>query len=545
MTAFWGMDTGQVRGHGRRVRAAALELAALREHLGAVVAVTGWAGPDAEAFRDRWSDSAAPGMAAVRGRLSGLAEALMVAADAQDAASEPDLAPPVGSPLRPDEPNPGVEGPGVAAGGRPGLPDRLEAPAQETMPHLAGLVSDGIGWGFGSAMDAATWTAAALGLDTDGLARFRADAVHLGGLIGDWTTGERVPTLAELGASALLAGGNGLLAPVELFTDTGILDPRTAVVVHAVTAVPDPSTPQDLAHLILAHDEARREMFGRTGEEQFDGRSSGQIRIQTVQTPGGEQRYIVHAPPTGGEGILNPDAWGAQGNSAGWDSDLRSMAGQVSAAMADIRAAMSAPGPDGAPLVPAGAEVLLVGHSQGGLTAAQLAADPSFNSTGGAAGSYDVTHSFSIGSPVETVVPAQGSTQVVNVAHVPVWERSPLWPGVLDRPSHIADPVPRLDLDGFRVDGSRVSAPNVREAWLEAPAQTYGERSQLHNAHDSVLLTDRGVDPTGGYYGSLRQHTDSDPVLSALQRDLAGRYLGADIVVVSDRIVEVGRVDLR
>src|SRR5690606_36425664 len=140
-----------------------------------------------------------------------------------------------------------------------------------------------------------------------------------------------------------------------------------------------------------AHDEARREMFDRTGTERFDGHRSGQIRIQTVQTPGGGQRFIVHAPPTGGAGILSPAAWGAQGNSAGWDSDLRSMAGQASAAMADVRAAMSAPGPDGAPLVPAGAEVLLVGHSQGGLTAAQLVADPTFNSTSGAAGSYDVT----------------------------------------------------------------------------------------------------------------------------------------------------------
>lgn len=547
MTDFWGMDPGQVRGQGRRIRAAARELTDLRERLGAAVTTSTWTGPDAEAFRGRWSGSAAPGMTAVCGRLTGLADALTAAAAEQDWASGADLSPShrVGAPPPADGLQSGAVDRDSPARSRPGVPDRLEAPAQEAMSPLAGLVSDGIGWGFGSTMDAVTAAAAALGLDTDGLARFRADAAHVGGLIGGWATGERVPTIAELGASALLAGGNGLIAPVELFTDTGILDPRTEVTVHAVTAVHDPSTPQDLADLILANDEARREMFGRAGQEQFDGRSSGQIRIQTVLAPGGGQRFIVHAPPTGGEGILSADAWGAQGNSAGWDSDLRSMAGQVSAAMADVRAAMSAPGPDGAPLVPAGAQVLLVGHSQGGLTAAQLAADASFNSTSGADGSYDVTHSFSIGSPVGTVVPAQGSTQVVNVAHQPVWERSPLWPGVLARPSHIADPVPRLDLDGYRVDGSRVSAPNVREAWLAAPAQTYGERSQLENAHDSVLLTDRGVDPTGGYYGSVRQRTDGDPVLATLQRDLAGRYLGPDVVVVSDRIVEVGRLDLR
>ncbi len=533
VTGFRGMETEQVRGQGRRVRAAARQLELLREHLGTVVAATGWAGPDAEAFRGRWADSAAPGMTAVCGQLTGLAGALLAEAGRQDLASGPDPLLPVAE----GRPRPAPDGPGI--------PDRLEGAGQAALSPLGALVADRIGWGVDPAMELIAGSAAGLGLDTDGLVRFRGDAAHLGGLIGDWASGERVPTLAELGASALLVGGTGLIAPVELFTDTGFLDPRTAVTVHAVTAVSDPSTPQDLADLIRAHDEARREMFDRTGTERFDGHRSGQIRIQTVQTPGGGQRFIVHAPPTGGAGILSPAAWGAQGNSAGWDSDLRSMAGQASAAMADVRAAMSAPGPDGAPLVPAGAEVLLVGHSQGGLTAAQLVADPTFNSTSGAAGSYDVTHSFSIGSPVQTVVPAQGSTQVVNVAHDPVWERSSLWPEVLAHPSHIADPVPRLDLGGYRVDGSRVSAPNVREAWLPAPVQTYGESSQLHNAHDSVLLTARGADPTGGYYGSVRRHTGSDPVLSALQRDLEGRYLGAGVAVVSDRIVEVGREDLR
>src|SRR5690625_6935367 len=89
---------------------------------------------------------------------------------------------------------------------------------------------------------------------------------------------------------------------------------------------------------------------------------------------------------------------------------------------------------------------MFVGHSQGGLTAAQLAADPSFNNTSGTPGSYNVTHSFSIGSPIETVIPAQGSTRVVNVAHNPVWDATAHVPGLPSpgrAPVHIADPVPR------------------------------------------------------------------------------------------------------
>lgn len=215
--------------------------------------------------------------------------------------------------------------------------------------------------------------------------------------------------------------------------------------------------------------------------------------------------------------------------------------------MADVRAAMSAPGPDGRPLVPPGADVMFVGHSQGGLTAAQLAADPSFNNTSGTPGSYNVTHSFSVGSPIETVIPAQGSTRVVNVAHNPVWDATAHVPGLPSpgrAPVHIADPVPRLDLDGHRVDGSRVSAPNVREAWLDAPQQTHAQRSQLHNAHDSVLHTSQGADPTGGYHGSVSQNPDH-PILAELQSDLEGRYLGAGVAVTSDQVVDVGREDLR
>ena len=105
--------------------------------------------------------------------------------------------------------------------------------------------------------------------------------------------------------------------------------------------------------------------------------------------------------------------------------------------------------------------------------------------------------------------------------------------------------MPRLDLDGYRVDGSRVSAPNVQEAWLDAPQQTHGEHPQIGNAHNSVLHTSQGIDPTGGYYGSVRQSTGTDPVLSGLQHDLEGQYVGEGVTIVSDQVVEVGREDMR
>ena len=538
MTGFWGMDTQQARAHGGRLGSVSGDVAQLRARLDSVVGSTEWVGPDAEDFRRRWDELATTRITALCEELATLSGGLAAEADQQEAASGAGSADSGGSAPGHD----GRDGSGYLDRDNPWIPNWLENPVEGAMSDLAGLASDGIGWGFDRGMDGLTWAADRLGLDTDGLDQARGDIGHLGGHLEDWATGERVPTIAELGASALLATGSTATAPIELFTDTGFLDSRTDVTVHDVHEVQNPSTPQDLADLIFANDEARREMFGRTRPEAHDGESAGQIRIQTVRSPGGGEAYIVHAPPTGGEDIWNADSWGAQGNSAGWDSNLRSMAGQESAAMADVRAAMEAAG------VPPGADVMFVGHSQGGLTSAQLAADPSFNNISGAPGTYNVTHSFSVGAPVETVVPARGSTQVVNVAHNPVWEQTPQVPGLPTaghHPVHIADPVPRLDLDGYRVDGSRVSAPNVQEAWLDAPPQTYGDQSQIQNAHNSVLHTSQGVDPTGGYYGSVRQNTASDPVLSELQHDLEGQYLGDGATVVSDQVVDVGREDMR
>lgn len=559
MIGFWGMDTAQAVDHGDRLDGASGDLTSLDERLGSAVSTARWTGPDAEEFRRRWNDLSSSSLRTLREELSALSRALADEAAEQEAASAPGNGrhrtssadgtdAPGGDGRHDDGRGRGGAGRGEGDGSgyldrnAPWVPDWLERPAEDAASDLAGMVSDGIGWGFETGMNGLTWAADGLGLDTDGLEQSRGDLGHLGGLLEDWATGERVPTIAELGASALLAGGSAAISPIELFTDTGFLDPRTDVSVHDVHEVQDPSTPQDLADLLFANDEARTEMADRTGPEAYDGKESGQIRVQTVQAADGSQGFIVHAPPTGGEAITDPDSWGAQGNSAGWDSNLRSMAGQESAAMADIEAAMEAAG------VPPGADVMFVGHSQGGLTAAQLAADPSFNNSSGESGTYNITHSLSVGSPVETVVPAQGSTQTVNVAHNPVWEPTPQVPGLPSPgygPVHIADPVPRLDLDGYRMDGSRVSAPNVQEAWLDAPPQTFEEESQIQNAHNSVLHTSQGVDPTGGYYGSVRQSTDSDPVLSTLQQDLEGRYVGEGVTVVSDQVVEVGREDMR
>ena len=531
--AMLGMDTDRCRLQADSLEAAADQLAGLRERVDDAVGAATWHGPDADAFRLRCSLLSQGRLREAGELLDLLARRLRVEAVAQERASAAD-------------------GHGVASSGRAlapaGAGGRLlagpsaSAPLRlRRAPATPALVSDALGAGVALGTAELTGVVVGLGGDPDGIDRVQDELGHLGGMFEDWAAGGDAPTLARLGASTLLLSGAIALAPVETVTDTGLLDPRTDVTVHAVVEVPSSTAPRGLADLVAANDEARRPLAGVPGDADRDGAAAGRVRIQTVRGRDGGEAYIVHAPPTGGAPIWDPDSWGPQGNSAGWDSNLRTMAGQESAAMADIRTAMAAAG------VPDGARVMVVGHSQGGLTAAHLAADPGVNRADGAPGSYDISHSFSVGSPVGTVVPAQASTSTVNVSHSSALEPSLLLrhPATWPAPLRIADPVPLLDLAGYRIDGSRVSSPAVREVVLEAPAPALGGASPLENAHESVLRTEQGVDPTGGYHGSLQAGSGTDPVLAALQEDLEGTYVGDGVTVVEDVVVVVGRKDLR
>ena len=92
---------------------------------------------------------------------------------------------------------------------------------------------------------------------------------------------------------------------------------------------------------------------------------------------------------------------------------------------------------------------------------------------------------------------------------------------------------------------AKLALRRYKSVVLEAPAPALGGASPLENAHESVLRTEQGVDPTGGYHGSLQAGSGTDPVLAALQEDLEGTYVGDGVTVVEDVVVVVGRKDLR
>lgn len=532
MSDFQGMDTDGARGHAARLTAGARGFRTLGSDLDRSIAAVSWSGPDAEEFHARWSEFQTGRLQLTVDHIEELSARLLAEADEQDVVSEQDgteTGPahnPSTLPAGPPASGPG----GYLSSDIPWLPDVIENPLESFFSDSAQNISDLVGRGFDLGMDTLIGAGDHLGIRMDGFEQFRRDAEHWGDSWTDILTGERVPTFAELAAGGILTVGSAGNAVYEAVTgeDSAFLDDRPGGIVHSVETSTDPSqSPQTLQDLVLDNNSLRMDNPDQGPLE------AGQIGIQQVQSSeGGEPVYIVQVPPTEGAGIGEvPDAYGGQGNSRDWGSNLRLVAGQHPAAMDDVEAAMSATGPDGNPLVPPGANVMFVGHSQGGIVATHLAADPSFNNTSGDPGSYNVTHSFSVGSPVQTVLPAQGSTEVVNVTHGPLTVQGGQASG---------DPIADLDLQGARPAGGPLQAPNVHEVVLPGISAPVG-MPWLEANHDSV---GQGNDPSGGYAGTVAQNAATDPTLAALQADTTGVYLGQGTVVTESSVVTVGREDL-
>ncbi|MGP5624270.1 WXG100 family type VII secretion target [Brachybacterium alimentarium] len=519
MTGFRGMDTDAARAHGERLRSASGEVEDLRGLLDVTVHGAQWAGPDADAFRALWSELAAASLASLCEDLLAAGERVLGEADEQDIVSEQDgseVGPAGGPSTIPDAP---VEdsASGYLRDDLPWAPNWWEQPLEHTFSDVARAASDRVGRGLDDGIDRLESGLAHLGVRTDGIAQFQRDADHFGAILQDWATGDRVPTYAELGAAAAVTAGSAGVGVYEASTgeDTVLLDDRPGGHVLGVeTDVSTTRSPQDLRDLITDNDALR----GRSLE-------SGRIGTQEVRAAGGaEPSYIVQVPPTEGALFTDvPAAYGGQGNSRDWGSNLRLVAGQHPAAMDDVRAALIAAD------VPAGANVLIVGHSQGGIIANHLAADPSFNSPTGATGTYNVTHTFSVGSPVQTVIPAQASTQSVNVNHE----------AAVGTGGFSGDLIAAADLAGAQPGGTHLSAPTRHEVTLApSPGADVDLIAVLESEHNSV---GPGHDPTGGYAGSVARATAGDPTLSALEDDLTGTYLGEGTYVSRSEVVNLGR----
>ncbi|MBV7412009.1 GPI inositol-deacylase [Dermabacteraceae bacterium TAE3-ERU27] len=291
------------------------------------------------------------------------------------------------------------------------------------------------------------------------------------------------------------------------------------VSVAAVSAVSHPRAARDLAGLFLANATLRTDPPDGHGGT-LPARDFSQVAIQKMRDKRGETIYLVQIPPTESNMIAASGWWG-QKNPQDWASNLVAGSGQESDSMRAVRAAMRARGPDGKPLVPPGAKIMLVGHSQGGLIAASLASDPTFNNASGKPGSYRVEQVLSAGSPVQQFHPARSETGVANLSHElrakPISLPAPLPPTVL---GFSGDPVPALDLNPENHRVQEISLPG----YPQKAEELFNPMPTLISNHDTAPK-----DGTG-YVGTLNRLEASDSRIKHLKDGAVGRYLEAEVI---------------
>lgn len=174
-----------------------------------------------------------------------------------------------------------------------------------------------------------------------------------------------------------------------------------------------------------------------------------QVRIERYDDGDDGPRWIVYSSGTVDFGAV-PDAEPYDTTSnvhvVSDASERAALAGlplDAGAAERSVRAAMEAAG------VESGDPVLVVGHSAGGIIAANLAADPDLNVVGAVSFGGPVAQVPTAGTPMlsvvhsEDLVPALGGTGVGAEGRLIV-ERS------VDRPSSLEDPLPAHALTAYR-----------------------------------------------------------------------------------------------
>ena len=179
-------------------------------------------------------------------------------------------------------------------------------------------------------------------------------------------------------------------------------------------------------------------------------------------------RYVVDIPGT--------KSWALPGQQDGTapdlGSNLRLMGGEDTVYARGIQQAMAAAG------VPDGAHVMLVGHSQGGMTASALAQDPGFG--------YNVDYVVTAGSPIAGAHYGEGTTALSL--------------------ENQGDLVPRLD------GAPNTDAPNHTTVTFDGRTGSIGGNHSMQQYVDGGAAVDRS--PDAGL-ASVRQSMTDDGYLGA------------------------------
>jgi hypothetical protein len=171
--------------------------------------------------------------------------------------------------------------------------------------------------------------------------------------------------------------------------------------------------------------------------------------------------------------------------------------------------------------IPAGAPVMLAGHSQGGMLAVQLGSDQDFLAR------YNVTNIMTVGSPIDMAAVDPG----INVLAV----------------QHEGDVVPKLDLGGLNTHLQMPGTPsNVTVVTMDDPPRDV-LGTVLHNAPSPLgNLIQGGRDAMNNHatenYRSDLANTTKYPGIASYEQDPSlGVFLSNDPGRVSAVDIPVGR----
>ncbi len=485
MPGMYGADVAQLRLLATQFDRAADQLDSCRTAVGGAVRTSPWQGPDAARFRGDWDGGHAGRVAAAASTLRAGAQHLRTNADQQEQASAVDGG---GS-------GPGTGGPSGGSGGG----------------GLFGWVGDAWNWVGDRAEDAWDWAGDRVE-DAWSSIVDRADSIRdefgnlldAGGQLWDATGGSllsgRWPRTTEVVASLLRLQGAGLSAGVAGLTLGGV-ELNLFDDGEPYAGAPQPAgglitAPADLASLTASVTDAYNA-------------GDGVVRVTTVDTPDGP-RVIVSIPGTENWNPLAGDnPMDLTGNLVTAGGGRSTMTEAVELAMANAN-------------IPPDAQVLLIGHSQGGMTVADLASDADFVSK------YNVTNAVTFGSPVDS----DHFDPRVNVLEM----------------QHFGDVVPMLDMgDALYVPSPSPFVPNPGNLLPGSPILPGIPSGYVQGGpnHTTVTLPPPGFDPVTNH--SHQNYTSSvagssNPSLLAYEQQLRDSgFLGGTSGNTTAVDVEIGR----
>ncbi|WP_148616231.1 hypothetical protein [Nocardioides rubriscoriae] len=445
-----GMDTEAGLAASTELDRGSQRIAELATRLDGALRSFEWTGLDAERTLDAWQHTERPALDATVTRLAEMALQVRQEAQAQDVVSGDGSSPVTG------------DG-GVVTSAQP----------QGFFASVGQFLTDRIAAAY------------------DGAVRTLGHAGGPLGQVGDVLTGRQDHSVSEIAASALLTLGSAAGTVANLVTGkeqhvlgegTGVAGVPTVVPAQGAGSLYHPALapPTDLPGLMQSVTDSYQ-----VGADPSGG--SGDVRITRVDNGSGPA-YVVSIPGT--------ETWSPVAGSEPRDlsANLQLVAGNPTAAAESVRAAMDAAG------IPPGSPVMLVGHSQGGIIAAQLASDPTF------VRHYGVTNLLTYGAPIDHVQLAPG----VEALQV----------------QHRFDLVPRLDLGGVDVHGVDPHT-HVTAVTLDSPGGVLG----VVTNHDHTAYINSVRDAMAGDSDAGRILRDYQSTLSPFLVTATGTATAIDVPV--------------